>query len=839
MSERTVPGPALQGLLEEVARREPERVALREALDTLTFAQLWRRSGRVAALLIERGVRAGDVVAVPMPRSIDMVVALFAGLRAGAACLPLDLRVPPARNRRLMEAARARWSLIRGTEPPECVDPERAIRLDGPLPDGPAPNPAIEGRRDALLVFTSGSTGEPKGVRLSHAALIARSRIEIAAYELGPQDAYFLRTSPAFVGLAVGLAMLAGGVTLAVAGDEAGDNVEALLKLMPALGVTFAPFSPRLIEALLATPGCAAGLAGLRVLRSAGEALSPELARRFHAALPSCRLVDGYGTTETSGVVVSADVAGPRASEEEKEGGAPLFGVEVRLAGPDGRPGRDGEIWVSTPMLATSYLGGESAEDPRFIDEGVESEGPPLRWYRTGDAGRLTPRGRIRVLGRMDLQLNIDGVRAEPGEIENALRLHGSVADAAVWMHPDASGRSRLVAYLVDRGEPAPAAALRAFLSALLPPPLIPARFLRVRDLPLTPSGKVDRAGLPRPESVERVAVRPRGEDEAKILALFAEVLEAPDLGVTDDFFEWGGDSLKAVALMSRVFEVTGIRLPAAVILNAPTAETLARQVARGDPGQVMAVWLRRTGDLPPLVCLPGLAADPLWMLPLMSALDPRQPLLGLSFVGLKPPIDLLNASSLGVAELRENQPRGPYFLLGHSLGGVLAFEMARELVRQGDDVAFVGLLDTRVPGAPRPPVSRPTVPGPGLRGRTSAALRVGKARLREFLIAAGLWPRPAVPFLRGFRQALERHRIEPCDLSVTLFRARDEAAGVDTAAAWTGLALGGVEVIDIPGHHFNMLGGAHAEALGALIASAVERARATSSSRGSSSRSR
>jgi thioesterase domain-containing protein/acyl carrier protein len=406
-------------------------------------------------------------------------------------------------------------------------------------------------------------------------------------------------------------------------------------------------------------------------------------------------------------------------------------------------------------------------------------------------------------------------------------------------MHPDASGRPRLMAYLVDRGEPATAAALRTFLAASLPAPLIPVRFLRVRALPLTPSGKVDRARLPLPEAVERVAVRPRNQDETRILALFEEVLEVRDFGVTDDFFEWGGDSLKAVALMTRVLEVTGIRLPAAVILNAPTVEALTLQVAQGDPGQVMAVWLRKTGDLEPLVCLPGLAADPLWMLPLMSALDPRQPLLGLSFVGLKPPIDISTASSRGVAELRAAQPRGPYFLLGHSLGGVLAFEMARELAGRGEEVAFVGLLDTRVPGAPRPRGFGRSAPARGLWGLTKAMLREGKARLRGVLVAAGLWPRAGVPFVPGFRQALERHRIEPCGLAVTLFRARDEANRVDTAGDWAALARGGVDVVDIPGHHFNMLGGAHAEALGALIAAALQRARTTSSFRGSSSRSR
>ena len=825
----------LPGRLEDTAGREPDRIALRETGLTLTFAELWRRTGQVAALLVENGVRPGDVVAIALPRSIDMVVACFGALRAAAVALPLDLRVPSARNRKVLGAAGARWALVAGAEAPECVEAASPIRLDAPRPDAPAPRPVLEGRDDALLVFTSGSTGEPKGVRLSHAALSARSEVEIAAYGLGPLDAFFLRASPAFVGLAVGLSLLSGGVTLAVAGEEAGDSVEALIALMPSLGVTFAPFAPRMIEALLDRPGAAAGLAGLRVLRSAGETLPPELARRFHAAVPTCRLVDGYGTTETSGVVLSADVAGPSASAADHEGSAPLGGVTVRLVEADGSSGPDGEIWIATPMLATAYVAGESSEDPKFIQEPGEGAGAPIRWYRTGDRGRLTPGGRIRVLGRLDLQLNIDGVRAEPGEIESALRSHPSVTDAAVWMQPDARGRLRLAAWLVDRDPRATAAELRSFLATRLPAPLVPVRFLRVPALPLTPSGKVDRARLPRPESVERVRVQPRTAEEARVLALFEEVLEVPDLGVTDDFFEWGGDSLKAVALMTGVFEAFGLRLPAAVILNAPTVQALSVEIARGDPGQVMVVWLRKTGDLPPLACLPGLAADPLWMLPLMSALDPRQPLLGLSFVGLKPPIDIRTAALRGVAELRAAQPRGPYFLLGHSLGGVLAFEMARELAGSGDHVAFVGLLDTRVPGAPRPRASR----GPARARGLSAFLREGRTRLRGFLAAAGLGPRTGVPVVPGFRQALERHRIEPSDLSVTLFRARDEDARFDPTADWAVLARGGVEVVEIPGHHFNMLGGPNAEALGALVAAAVERARATSGSRGSSSRSR
>jgi enterobactin synthetase component F len=810
----------LHGLLEETVRRDPDRLALREPGLELTFAEVWTRSGRLSAHLSFAGVRAGDVVVAALPRSIDLVIACYAVLRAGAVALPLDLRVPAARNRSQAEAARARWSLVRGSETPRCVEGLRVVRVDGPLSEGSSESLPVEARHDAFLAFTSGSTGVPKGVRLSHGALRERAQVESEALAFTSDDVYLLRTSPAFVGFPVGLTFIAAGVSTVVASEETGDNVGALAALIEEAGVTFAPMAPRLIEGLLEGADLSR-LGRLRLLRSAGEPLPPELARRLDTALPTCRLLDGYGTTETSGVVLLADAAGPRATGEE--GSLPLEGVEIRLVSPDGTAGTEGEICVSTSMLATGYLGGEAEGEARFIEEPGQAGRPPVLWYRTGDRGRLTTGGRFCVLGRLDAQLNVAGVRAEPMEIENALRQHRSVLAAAVRMHPDASGRPQLVAYLVDRDQPAPSAEIRRFLTASLPPALIPARFIRLAALPLTPSGKVDRGALPPPQAAPGAAIGPRNEEEARLLRLFREVLKTPHIGVTDDFFAWGGDSLKAAALMARFSEISGIRLPAAIMLHASTVETLALRTAQGDPGQVMSVWLRQSGDREPLICLPGLGADPMWMLPLMATLDPRQPLLGLSFVGLKPPIDIGDAASRGVAELRAAQPRGPYFLVGHSLGGILAFEMARELVARGEQVAFVGMLDTRVPG-PRPRRPRGALSG---RDRLRAMLRQGKALVRGLLLSIRLGPKTKIRFAPpGFRQAVANHRIEPCDIAVTHFRARVGAGAEDASTAWRALAKGGVEVVDIPGHHFNMLAGANAEALSAVIAAALERAR-------------
>ncbi len=815
-------GQTLHGLLEEVAARDPDRVALLDLESRVTFGELWNRSGRLAALLTEKGVGRGEVVVVALPRSIETVVGCFAILRAGAVFLPIDLRVPAARNRKLVDASRAKWALISGSTPPDCVDHIQAISVGAQPSDSSPPAIVVQGQDDACLIFTSGSSGQAKGVRLSHAALAIRSGVERRTYDFTSADVHLLRTSPAFVGMPVALTILASGVALAVASDDIGDRAEGLVGLMAALGVTSAYLSPRLIKAFLEQPDLPASVRALRVIRSAGEALPPAVASRFRATLPHTRLVDGYGTTETSGVIASADVTGPMASEGAASGSAPLPGVSLRVVGLDGQTATEGEVWVATPMLATGYSGGEPGDDPKFIETAAEGSAPPIRWYRTGDRGRLSPTGRLTVLGRLDLQLNVDGVRVEPKEIEDVLRLHESVADAAVRTSPDATGRGRLVAYVVDRGTPATAATLRTFVSLSLPRTLVPMRFVRLPAIPLTVSGKVDRESLPDP-GLSVLSGRPPGNPlEVALLELFREGLGVPALGVDDDFFDWGGDSLKAVALMMRIDEAMGVRLSAAVLLNAPTVTLLAPLVARGNATEVEATWLRREGDLPPLVCLPGLAGDPMWFMPLLHALDPRRPILGLSFVGLKPPMAIAAAADQGVLALQSAQPRGPYLLLGHSLGGVLAFEMARRLQNQSQDVRFVGLIDTFVPGAPRRNVTSRSHRFRRWRNRMFTSMR---NRLGPFLSRLGaMAPARRSMFVPGLKVAASSHRVEPCDLSVTLFRASEKSALNDLSGDWKRLALRGVEVIDIPGHHFDLISGGRAKKLSARIAEALDR---------------
>ena len=630
---------------------------------------------------------------------------------------------------------------------------------------------------------------------------------------------------PAFVGLPVALTILASGVTLAVASDDVGDQAEGLVSLMTALGVTFAPLAPRLIERLLDQPNLKARLPALRVVRSAGESLPPEVASRFAAALPFTRLVDGYGTTETSGVIASADVTGPMASRADASGSVALPGVTLRVVGPDGQPASEGEVWVATPMLATGYLGGEPGDDPRFIDSAAVGGGAPMRWYRTGDRGRLTSAGRLKVIGRMDLQLNVDGVRADPREIEDALRLHEAVADAAVRTYPDATGRSRLVAYVVDRGVPATATAatLRTFVSLSLPRTLIPMRFVRIPAIPLTVSGKVDRESLPDPGLSAPSGRPPRDALEVSLLGLFREVLGVPALGVDDDFFDWGGDSLQAVAL-----DDEDRRGDARAPLGRGPAERADRGLARSrgrarkrTRNRARLVTPRRRPAPARLSSRPRRRPDVVHASP--PALDSRRPVLGLSFVGLKPPMAIAAAADKGVEELMSVQPRGPYLLLGHSLGGVLAFEMARSLRNRSQEVSFVGLIDTFVPGAPRRNPTSRAHRFRRWRNRMFASMRNRLGPLMKRLGTGALAPRRSM-FIPGLKLAAQSHRVAPCDLAVTLFRANERSALNDLPGDWRRLALRGVEVIDIPGHHFDLISGGRARQLSARVAEALDR---------------
>ncbi|MEO8362497.1 MAG: thioesterase domain-containing protein, partial [Vicinamibacteria bacterium] len=382
----------------------------------------------------------------------------------------------------------------------------------------------------------------------------------------------------------------------------------------------------------------------------------------------------------------------------------------------------------------------------------------------------------------------------------------------------DATGRSRLVAYVVEGTQGVPAADLRAFLCARLPLSLVPARFLRLKALPLNTSRKLDRAALPRPPAFDRIPTEPRTEMERTLLDLFKTTLQLETAGIDDDFFECGGDSLGAFTLVTRIAEITGTVAPASLLLEAPTVKRLAAALESQSRD---GVWISRLNGAGPtsggvVACVPGVVGDPMVFSPIASLLKGDYGLLGISLVGLQAPWEGARIVDEVVVRLRAAQPDGPYRLLGYSIGGILAFHLASRLIESGQRVSFLGMIDTSVPGQPR------------LAPSSSAEITAHTLRRARNHALPGQQPE-AVRARRGLAEALRRLPLVPAALAITLFRAM-ESRLVDPTHGWGPLAQHGVDIEPVPGRHTDVMDAQYGQALAEAVRRALKRGDATHS---------
>ncbi|QKV91249.1 non-ribosomal peptide synthase/polyketide synthase [Streptomyces sp. NA02950] len=561
---RPLPAGALAELFAEQAGRTPEAVAVTDGATVLDYRALDDWSDRLAAVLAGSGVRAEDRVGLLMDRSAELVVAQLAVVKAGGVYVPVDARAPRERRQALLERVGAAVTLT-AADVAAARDAERTPLSDPAHPD-----------RLAYVMFTSGSTGEPKAVGVRHRDVVALARHR--GFDGGGHERVPLHSPVAFDAATyeVWVPLLRGGqVVVAPPGEMDAGVLRALVAEHRVTGVWLTAGLFRLLAQ--DAPDC---FAGLREVWTGGDVVPAASVRRVLAACPGLTVVDGYGPTETTTFATSFAMAGAAGVPETVPIGRPLDHTRVYVL--DARlrivpPGVVGELFVAGEGVARGYLGQPGPTAASFV---ADPYGPPgERMYRTGDLARRRPDGTVEFAGRADDQVKVRGFRIEPGEVERVLAAHPSVADAAVVAREDRPGVKRLVAYVVAAdGTPVDGARLRAHAADLLPDYMVPSAVVALAALPLSRNGKVDRTALPAPDpAAERAPSRaPRGEAERMTAGIWAEVLGVERVGADDDFFELGGDSILSIRLTSRLREAFGRELSPRMVFTHPTVAALA-----------------------------------------------------------------------------------------------------------------------------------------------------------------------------------------------------------------------------------------------------------------------
>ncbi|MEV7615516.1 amino acid adenylation domain-containing protein [Streptomyces sp. NPDC089799] len=712
---REVPAVPLHVLVGRQAARTPGAVATDDGGRHLTYAALWEHSGRLASELAALGAGPETAVAVVADRSALLPAALLGVLRSGARYVPVDPEYPADRVGLMLADSGARIAVVSGPAAalPELPPDVAVVDLDalcaprdGRHASAGVPDPVVGGEHPAYTLYTSGSTGRPKGVVVPHRALANFAHDMAERLSLSGLDTVAAVTTASFdIAVLELLVPLTRGATVRVVAREDSRDGTLLAKQLDDSGATVVQATPATWHLLMEAGWQAPRVRAL----CGGEALPPALAARMRSALGTVWNV--YGPTETTvwstaHLLSPADPAGPVPI------GGPLANTTLHVL--DGRmrpvpPGVYGELFIGGAGVARGYHGRPALTAERFLPDPFGSGG---RLYRTGDLVRRLAGGGLEYRGRADGQVKVRGHRIELGEVEAALAGHPDVAAAAAAVH--GTGVDAVLAgYVVWRTGAGDPGAVRDRLLAELPAAMVPGTVTVLERLPLTPNGKLDRRALPAPvpgTAAGAGAVAPRTAVELRMARLWEEVLETSPVGVRDDFFALGGHSLKAFALMGAVRREFGVELPLNLVFRRPTVELLCAALpeAAAASGRLLVPLADGDRDRPPLVLVHPRGGDVVCYRDLVRALGAGpaagRRVWGLEAVGCntaEAPLEDVGAmADRYLAELREQQPCGPYLLAGWSFGGTVAFEMAARLEAAGERVAYLGLVDTAAPGA-------------------------------------------------------------------------------------------------------------------------------------------
>jgi surfactin family lipopeptide synthetase C len=856
MTESAYPrASSIHDLFQQQAERTPDAIALIYRDDKTSYSELNRQANQLANHLMGMGVGPGVPVGICMERSPLLIAGLLGILKAGGAYVPIDPSYPKDRIAYMLEDSRASVLLTQRqlvAELPEntarmiCLDEEWS-RIACENDD----NPSVKTARGnaAYVIYTSGSTGRPKGVLGLHTAAVNRFAWMWAAYPFETQDICCQKTSLSFVDSIWEIfGPLLGGVPTVIIPDEAVKDTTRLISMLAANQVTRIVLVPSLLRALLDSyDDLDSRLARLKFWVTSGEALPAELCDRFQVMMPGRRLLNLYGSSEVAADVTAYDATGKSRELSSVPIGRPIANTQVYLLGSNLQPvaiGSTGEIHIGGEGLAEGYINRPALTAEKFIPNPFSAT-PGARMYRTGDLGRYLPDGNVECIGRKDRQVKVRGFRIELDEVESRLAAHAAVRDAVIEAREDGEGGKHIAAFVVPQpGEEIAVDHLRKFLAEQLPDYMVPSTFVTLKELPLLPNGKINRNALveleqSRLETGERL-VEPRDMVEFRLLQLWEETLGVEGIGVKDNFFDLGGNSLLAVTLMANVRRRFGIEIPLPALFEDATIEHLAGILAQksGALSWSPLVALRPGGYKTPLYFIHPSGGSVLCYLPLVRSMDADRPAYGLQSPGLyaerEPFMEIEQMAAHYIEAIRALQAEGPYYLAGWSMGGMLAYEMALQLQAAGQRVGLVALLDTQATvyhdGSPEPisdekalldlfealmPGSDEAFSALSFDEKLEFILQQAK---KNFSLPQSLGVEQVRAMVNIYKTnifAMDKYARRPYPGPLTLFRTGN---GPDPSKGWSDLAGQGVKVIPIPGSHRQILSEPNVETLARLL---------------------
>jgi amino acid adenylation domain-containing protein len=860
-------GKCIHELFREQAERTPEAAAVIYKGREMSYRELDDRSSQVAHFLRELGVRREALVAICLDRSPELIVGLLGILKAGGAYVPLDPNYPTERLAFMLEDTQASVLLTDKALRARFSEPNARVAYLGGNWENfrhcstNAPDNVVTPTNLAYVIYTSGSTGKPKGVMIEQAGVVNLVYEYRALY--GIKEGMRISQTAAASFDAMGAELwptVLYGASLCITPADVRVDPQLLQRWLIDERISIAFATTVIAERLLALPWPEEDMA-LRILRFGGERFRGKPAGRHYPF----RIFNEYGPTEDSVWTTVAEVLDESGSEANI--GRPFANHRVYVLDSNQNPvpiGDTGELCIAGIGVARGYLNRRELTEEKFITKQLPNR-ETERLYRTGDLGRYLSDGTLEFLGRIDDQVKIRGFRVEPAEIETVLNRHADVQECVVIARENPLGDRQLIAYVVvkrsldtepaksltgneatERRQPLEghldqelAPKLQRYLSDRLPSYMVPSALVFLDRLPLTPNGKLDRRALIELRLPTHPFVEPQTPLQRKLAQIWQGVLGVERVGLTDDFFELGGDSLSVVHAISEIEGVLGKRIPLATLLQASTLEKLA-EILQAENQKLLwslLVPIQPQGTRPPFFAVHTLSGEVMFYRALALRLGEDQPFYGIQSEGLDGgPIRNRSMATIAhryIDEIRRVQPHGSYYIGGYCIGGLVAFEMAQQLRAAGEEVACLALIDPdKLEPYRRPTLEErirlaldeaarlsPTEKLRYLTRRITGKVKWELAHVREAAddlmqpvyqalkkrvgrIALTVEPYKS-PVGRMLARAQSEYQPRKYPGRITLFctAASDDGQFVDDRG-WNGIAEGGVQIYEIPGEH-------------------------------------